>query len=73
MMREKSKRKQQSHFQCILPTQCIKQSSQSQHLPFKDNRSDSKQVAREAREAIHVGINNPTLNYNIGKCTSWNP
>ena len=34
---------------------------------FKISNQDSKQVAREAREAIHIRINNPALNHNIGK------
>ena len=31
---------------------------------FKVINQDSKQVAREAREAIHIMINNPALNHN---------
>ena len=34
---------------------------------FKIIDQDSKQVAREAREAIHTRINNPALNHNTGK------
>ena len=34
---------------------------------FKIIDKDSKQVAREAREAIHIRINNPVLNHNTGK------
>ena len=34
---------------------------------FKIINQDSKQVAREAREAIHIRINNPALNCNMGK------
>ena len=34
---------------------------------FKIIDKDSKQFAREAREAIHIRINNPALNCNTGK------
>ena len=34
---------------------------------FKIIDQDSKQVAREAREAIHIRINNPTLYHSMGK------
>ena len=37
---------------------------------FKIIDQDSKQVAMEAREAIHIRINNLALNHNMGKCTS---
>ena len=37
---------------------------------FKIIDQDTKQVARETREAIHIRITNPALNYNMGKCTS---
>ena len=37
---------------------------------FKIMDQDSKQVAREAREAIHIRINNPSLNYKQEKCIS---
>ena len=36
-------------------------------LPFKLTDQDSKQVAREAREAIHMRIHNPGLSQNTGK------
>ena len=51
----------------------IYQHSVSNHHPkanishFKIIDQDSKQVAREAREAIHIRINNPDLNCNMGK------
>ena len=34
---------------------------------FKIIDQDRKQVSREARDAIHIGRNNPALNHNIGK------
>ena len=39
----------------------------SQHLQLKITDQDSKQVVGEAREAIHIRINNPVLNHNVGK------
>ena len=46
--------------------QCFQQSSQSiSH--FRIIQQDSIQGAREAREAIHMGINHPTLNCNTEK------
>ena len=45
--------------------------SNNQPLPdtshFKITDQDNKQEAREAREAIHIGINNPALHHNTGK------
>ena len=37
-------------------------STLSQHLPLQDNRSGQQQVAREAREVIHIRVNNRALN-----------
>ena len=34
---------------------------------FKIIDQDGKQVAREATEAIHIRINNPAINHNMGK------
>ena len=34
---------------------------------FKIIDLDNKQATREAREAIHIRINNPALNHNMGK------
>ena len=37
---------------------------------YKIIHQDSKQVATEAREAIHIRINNPALTITEEKCTS---
>ena len=50
----------------LLPTQCVQQ-SKATISHFKIIDQDSKQVAREAREAILIRINNPALNCNMEK------
>ena len=51
-------------------TKYFQQPPLSQHLPLKSIDQDNKQVAREARETMHLRINNATLNFNIEKYTS---
>ena len=54
-------------------TSAIYQHSSTQNHPkadisqYKIIDQDSKQVSREAREAIHIRRTNPALNHNIGK------
>ena len=55
-----------SHVTTVICQQCVK-NPKANISYFKITDQDGKQVVRKVREAIHIRINNPAINYNIGK------
>ena len=60
--------KEHSHITNVVYQHSVSRSYPKANIShFKIIDKDSKQVAREAREANHIRINNPVLNCNTGK------
>ena len=58
----------QGHISSAIYQHCVSNNYPKANIShFKIIDQESKQVAREAREAIHIRINNPALNHDMGK------